>query len=205
MTASPTSRTRSVPSSFTPAEGRPRRTGDDRIPGDLDRKALLDRIVRVDHAGELGAVRIYQGQMAVLGKGRHAKTLRHMLDQEIEHRDYFEKLIAERQGRPTALQPLWHVLGFALGAGTALLGEKAAMACTVAVEEAIDDHYAEQAAKLGDDEAELRETIERFRAEELEHRDIGYENGAEQAPAYPVLHGAIKSGTRFVIWLSERV
>lgn len=182
-----------------------RRTAEDRIPGDLTREQLLDRMVRVDHAGEYGAVRIYQGQLAVLGKGRHGDTLRHMLAQEVEHRDHFEKLMAERQARPTALQPLWHVFGFALGAGTALLGERAAMACTVAVEEAIDDHYAEQAAKLGDDEASLRDTIERFRAEELEHRDIGYENGAERAPGYPVLHGAIKSGTRLAIWLSERV
>lgn len=180
------------------------KTGENRIPGDLTRQEYLNRLVRVNHAGEYGAVRIYEGQMAVLGKGKHGKTLRHMLDQEVEHRDYFQNLIAERQGRPTVLQPLWHVMGFALGAGTALLGEKAAMACTVAVEEAIDDHYAEQAAALGDDEAALRDTIERFRAEELEHRDIGYDNGAEQAPAFPVLHGAIKSGTRLAIWLSER-
>lgn len=180
-------------------------TAENRIPGDLTRDQLMDRIVRVDHAGEYGAVRIYQGQLAVLGKGKHGATLRHMLDQEVEHRDHFQKLIADRQGRPTLLQPFWHVAGFALGAGTALLGEKAAMACTVAVEEAIDEHYAEQAETLGDDEAELRETILKFRDEELEHRDIGYENGAEQAPAYPVLHGAIKAGTRLAIWLSERI
>jgi len=180
-------------------------TAEDRIPGDMTREQLLDRIVRVDHAGEYGAVRIYQGQMAVMGKGVHAKTLRHMLDQEIVHRDHFEKLIADRQGRPTLLQPFWHVAGFALGAGTALLGEKAAMACTVAVEEAIDEHYADQAEKLGDDEADLRATIEQFRAEELEHRDHGYANGAEQAPGYPLLHGAIKSGTKLAIWLSERI
>lgn len=180
-------------------------TAEDRIPGDMTRQQLLDRIVRVDHAGEYGAVRIYQGQLAVLGKGRHGKTISHMLDQEKVHRDYFEKAIGDRQGRPTLLQPFWHVAGFALGAGTALLGERAAMACTVAVEEAIDEHYADQAEALGDDEAELRETIETFRAEELDHRDIGYANEAEQAPGYPLLHGAIKRGTKLAIWLSERI
>lgn len=181
-----------------------RDTAEDRILGDLTRDQLLDRMVRVDHAGEYGAVRIYEGQLAVLGKGRHGDTLRHMLEQEKVHRDYFSKAIGDRQGRPTVLQPVWHIAGFALGAGTALLGEKAAMACTVAVEEAIDEHYMEQAEKLGDDEAELRETILKFRDEELEHRDIGYNNGAEQAPAYPLLHGAVKAGTKLAIWLSER-
>jgi len=180
-------------------------TAEDRIPGDLTREQLLDRIVRVDHAGEYGAVRIYEGQVAVLGKGRHGKMLRHMLEQEKVHRDYFSKAIGERQGRPTILQPFWHIAGFALGAGTALLGERAAMACTVAVEEAIDEHYADQAAALGDDEAELRETVEKFREEELEHRDIGYAHEAEQAPFYPLLHGAIKRGTKLAIWLSERI
>lgn len=180
-------------------------TAENRIPGDLTREQLLDRMVRVDHAGEYGAVRIYQGQLAVLGKGRHGDTLRHMLAQEVEHKDYFQRQIAARQSRPTLMQPFWHVAGFALGAGTALLGEKAAMACTVAVEEAIDEHYAEQATLLGEDEPDLYAHIVRFRQEELEHRDIGYDNGAEQAPAYPVLSGAIKAGTKLAIWISERV
>lgn len=181
------------------------RTADMRIPGDLTREQLLERIVRVDHAGEYGAVRIYKGQLAVLGRGPHKGTLKHMLEQEVVHKEYFEKAIADRQGRPTLLQPVWHVAGWMLGAGTALLGERAAMACTVAVEEAIDEHYAEQAEILGDDEAELKQTIETFRAEELEHRDIGYANGAEQAPAYPLLYGAVKRGTKLAIWLSERI
>lgn len=197
----------SSPLSEAPAEpsARPKITAENRIPGDMTRDQLLDRIMRVNHAGEYGAVRIYQGQMAVIGKGQHGDTLKHMLEQEVVHKEYFQKAIGERQGRPTVLQPVWHVAGWMLGAGTALLGERAAMACTVAVEEAIDDHYREQAELLGDDEAELRDTIERFRAEELEHRDIGYENGAEQAPAYPLLHAAVKSGTRLAIWLSERI
>ncbi len=191
--------------SASPAALSSGQTADGHIPGDMTREQLLDRFVRVNHAGEYGAVRIYTGQLAVLSKGRHAQTLRHMLDQEVEHCTYFEKQVARRHVRPTALQPLWHVAGWMLGAGTALLGEKAAMACTVAVEEAIDEHYQGQIDQLGDDEKPLRDTIVRFREEELEHRDIGYENGAEQAPAYTLLHGAVKAGTRLAIWLSERI
>lgn len=169
------------------------------------KREMIAGFLRVNQAGELGAVRIYQGQRAVLGKGRHGPLLEHMTRQEQHHLDTFSRLISERGVRPTILSPLWHVAGFALGAGTALLGERAAMACTVAVEEAIDEHYADQAARLGEDEAELKATIEEFRAEELEHRDIGLANGAEQAPAYPVLSTAIKSGCRLAIWLSERI
>lgn len=180
-------------------------TASNRIPGDLDKDGMLARILRVNQAGELGAVRIYQGQRAVLGKGRHGPVLAKMAEQEQHHLDTFSRLISQRGVRPTALAPLWHVAGFALGAGTALLGERVAMACTVAVEEAIDAHYANQAAKLGEDEAELKATIETFRAEELEHRDIGLANEAEQAPGYPVLSAAIKTGCRLAIWLSERV
>ncbi len=166
---------------------------------------MIARFLRVNQAGELGAVRIYQGQRAVLGKGRHGPQLAHMAEQEQHHLDTFTRMIGERKVRPTVMSPLWHVAGFVLGAGTALLGERAAMACTVAVEEAIDEHYAEQAAALGEDEADLKATIEQFRAEELEHRDIGLANGAEQAPAYPLLSAAIKTGCKAAIWLSERV
>lgn len=182
-----------------------RMTAAERIPGDLTKEELLARILRVDQAGELGAVRIYQGQRAVLGRGRHGPLLTKMLEQEKHHLETFDRLISERRVRPTMMRPLWHIAGFALGAGTALLGERAAMACTVAVEEAIDEHYAEQAAMLGEDEAELKATIEKFREEELEHRDIGLANEAEQAPAYPLLSHAIKTGCKFAIWLSERV
>lgn len=169
------------------------------------KREMIAGFLRVNQAGELGAVRIYQGQRAVLGKGRHGPLLAHMAAQEQHHLDTFSRLISERGVRPTFLSPLWHVAGFALGAGTALLGERAAMACTVAVEEAIDEHYADQAARLDEDEAALKATIEDFRAEELEHRDIGLANGAEQAPAYPLLSGAIKTGCKLAIWLSERV
>lgn len=183
----------------------PRLTAGDRLPGDLDRDALVARILRVDQAGELGAVRIYQGQMAVLGQGRAAPLLARMTEQEQLHKHTFDTLIGQRRVRPTVLAPLWHVAGFALGAATALMGERAAMACTVAVEEVIDQHYAGQAEQLGDDEAELRGTIERFRADEQEHRDIGLAHQAERAVGYPVLAAAIKTGCRMAIWLSERI
>ena len=174
-------------------------------PGDLSGKALIDRVIRVDHAGEYGAKRIYEGQLAVLGHGRKGDVLRHMAEQEAHHLATSERLMTERRVRPSLLHPLWHVAGFALGAGTALLGERAAMACTVAVEEVIDEHYADQQAQLGDDEAELQAHIEQFRAEELEHRDIGLAHEAEQAPAYRALTAVIKAGSRAAIWVAERV
>ena len=161
------------------------------------------RYIRVDHAGEYGAERIYTGQLAVLGRGPKGDLLRHMLAQETVHKETFERLIAERGVRPTAMLPFWHVAGFALGALTAALGEKAAMACTVAVEETIDAHYAAQRDALGADETALKDTIETFRQEELEHRDIGFEHGAEQAPAYKLLTGLIKLGCKAAIRISE--
>jgi ubiquinone biosynthesis monooxygenase Coq7 len=165
----------------------------------------IERFIRVDHAGEYGAARIYVGQLAVLGRGPHAGTLEHMKAQEQRHLDIFSGLIAMRRVRPTALLPFWHIAGFALGAATAALGSRAAMACTVAVEEVIDAHYAAQEAVLDEDEAPLRATIAEFRAEELEHRDIGLANGAEQAPAYRLLTAIVKTGCRAAIKISERV
>jgi ubiquinone biosynthesis monooxygenase Coq7 len=176
-----------------------------RHPGDPSPRARLARFLRVDHAGEYGAKRIYQGQLAVLGRGPHGDTLRHMQAQEQVHLDHFSKLIGDRQVRPTALLPLWHVAGFALGATTALLGARAAMACTVAVEETIDEHYRAQHAQLGEDEGPLREHIEKFRQEELEHRDIGLQNGAEQAPGYRLMTAVIRTGCRLAIKVSERI
>ena len=175
------------------------------LPGDLPTEKLLERIVRVDHAGEYGAVRIYEGQLAVLGNSSKADVIRHMAKQEREHLDKFNELIGARRVRPTALMPVWHAAGFALGAATALMGERAAMACTAAVEEVIDEHYAKQAAALGDDEAELRETIEKFREDELEHRDTAIAHEAEETPGYEALAAVIKKGSKLAIWLSERV
>jgi len=181
---------------------------DGRLPGDPSRAQLIERIIRVDQAGEYGAVRIYEGQLSVLGKSNSAPVISHMLEQEVAHLDTFSKMLGKRRVRPTALLPLWHLAGFALGAGTALLGEKAAMACTVAVEEVIDEHYAGQVEKLkamGGDEQELQKTCEKFRLEELEHRDTALEHGAEQAPGYEGLSALVKTGSRLAIWLSERV
>ena len=175
------------------------------LPGDLPTEKLLERIVRVDHAGEYGAVRIYEGQLAVLGNSNKADVIRQMAKQEREHLDKFNELIGARRVRPTALLPVWHAAGFALGAATALMGERAAMACTAAVEEVIDEHYAKQAAALGDDEAELRETIEKFREDELEHRDTAIAHEAEETPGYEALAAVIKKGSKLAIWLSERV
>ena len=175
------------------------------LPADIPAAEMVERIVRVDHAGEYGAVRIYQGQLAVLGDGPAADAIREMAGKEREHLAKFDALVGDRRVRPTALMPLWHVAGYALGAATALMGERAAMACTAAVEDVIEEHYAAQAARLGDDEAELRATIERFRADEMEHRDSAIEHEAEQAPAYEALSAVIKRGSRLAIWLSERI
>jgi ubiquinone biosynthesis monooxygenase Coq7 len=184
---------------------RKKRTEHGILPGDPPVEKLLERIVRVDHAGEYGAVRIYEGQLAVLGKTPAGDVIREMAEKEREHLDKFDSLISARRVRPTALMPLWHVAGYALGAATAMMGERAAMACTVAVEEVIDEHYATQADALGDDEAELRATIEQFREDEREHRDTALSHDAEQTPGYEALSAVIKKGSRLAIWLSERV
>lgn len=179
-----------------------------RLPGEGDHDEMVDSMIRVDHAGEYGAVRIYEGQMAVLGRtAKTAGDLRHMKAQEEIHLATFDELVRQRRVRPTALLPVWHLAGYALGAGTALLGEKAAHACTVAVEEAIDEHYQGQIDRLGAEggEDKLRETCERFRAEELEHRDTALSHGAEQAPGYEGLKAVIKAGSKLAIWLSTRV
>jgi ubiquinone biosynthesis monooxygenase Coq7 len=186
------------------------KTGEIRNPGDPDPRELIERTIRVDQAGEFGAVRIYEGQLAALrwtgrANGEAGRKIAAMARAERVHNREFDRLLVERRVRPTALQPLWSVAGFALGAATALLGDKAAMACTVAVEETIDAHYAKQAAALGDDEAELRGTIEKFRAEEIEHRDTALASGAEQAPAYEALTAAVRAGSRLAIWLSTRI
>ncbi len=176
------------------------------LPGDKLLKDEIESMVRVDHAGEFGAVRIYAGQRAILGE-KHSKAglLRHMHEQEKVHLARFDKLIAERKVRPTIMAPFWEVAGFALGAGTALLGEKAAMACTAAVEEVIDEHYQEQRDKLNGADPELEEIIEDFQAEEVEHREIALKHGAEETPGYPVLSGLIKAGCRAAIAISKKV
>ena len=148
------------------------------LPGDPLPEAETERMIRVDHAGEYGAVRIYDGQLAVMGRGRARDAVRRMAEQEQQHLATFVELMRAHRARPTLLSPLWHAAGYALGAATALLGERAAMACTVAVEEVIDEHYADQAERLGDAEPELAAAIGEFRADELAHRDAALEHGA---------------------------
>jgi ubiquinone biosynthesis monooxygenase Coq7 len=169
-------------------------------------------MIRVDQAGEYGATRIYAGQLAVMGdRAPHSAEVRAMAEQEHDHLRAFDALAARRGVRPTALQPLWSVAGYALGAATALLGPEAAMACTAAVEEEIDRHYTHQLARLDeisgtpDDDPELAGMIERFRADERAHRDLALAAGAERAPAYPLLSAAIRLGCRAAIRLSERI
>ena len=188
---------------FDPAD-HPDVTGDNSLPGDPPPAELVKRMIRVDQAGEYGAARIYAGQLAVLGNSDVAPVLREMAAQEQQHLDRFNQMMAERQVRPTVLQPFWHVAGFALGAATAMMGKEAAMACTEAVEEVIDEHYASQARQLGDDEKELRETILEFREDEIAHRDAAVAHDAHRAPAYPLLSRGVKDASRLAIWLSER-
>ncbi len=164
-------------------------------------------MLRVDQAGEYGATRIYAGQMAVMGdRGPHASEIAAMAAQEAGHRARFDAMIAARGIRPTALQPIWSVAGYALGAATALLGPEAAMACTAAIETEIDRHYSQQLDELADgSDPELAAIVEEFRDDEREHLGTALASGAERAPAYPLLSGAIRLGCRVAIRLSERI
>jgi ubiquinone biosynthesis monooxygenase Coq7 len=176
-----------------------------RLPGDRPSDEELARMLRVDHAGEYGATRIYEGQLDVLGRGRAAGVIRQMAEAEKRHLARFETLLKERRVRPTLFYPLWNVAGYALGAATALLGEHAAMACTVAVEEVIDEHYQAQAAKLAEDDPALRETILSFRDDEIAHRDLAIAQGAAESPGYDLISAVVKTGSRVAIWLSTRL
>lgn len=170
----------------------------------------LEQMIRVDHAGEHGAVRIYDGQLAVFdkipGMEKTADLIRHMAAQEEEHLSHFDNLIVARNMRPTVFSPFWDMAGFTLGAVTALMGEKAAMACTAAVETEIDAHYAAQYEELenGTDD-ELGATIEKFRADEAAHKDTALEHGAEDAPAYEMMSKLIRFGCRVAIRASEKI
>ena len=169
----------------------------------------MAEILRVDHAGELGAVHIYRGQRAVLnrapGKDRIAYHLQETEAQESEHLAAFDKLLTERRVRPTLLAPLWRAAGFALGAGTALIGEKAVHACTEAVETVIGDHYAAQIEELRGRDPALAQQLAKFRDDELAHRDHAVEEGAHDAPGYPLLAAVVRAGCRAAIKLSEKL
>jgi ubiquinone biosynthesis monooxygenase Coq7 len=171
-----------------------------------DRRANRASMLRVDQAGEFGATRIYAGQLAVLRPScPEAKLISRMAAQEQRHLERFDRLLAERRVRPTVLQPFWNVAGFALGAATALMSGKVALACTDAVETEIDRHYGQQLEDLGEDDPELAADIAEFRAEELEHRDTAREAGATGAIAYPLVTAAIRAGCRVAIELSKRI
>ena len=171
--------------------------------------AQIGEMLRVDHAGEYGAVAIYRGQRAVFDrlphKARTAALLKEMEEGEHHHLSTFDRLLDERNVRPTLLAPLWNAAGFGLGAATALMGEKAAMACTEAVEDVIEKHYAEQIDELGDNEPELRETVRQFREDELGHKHTAEEEGAREAPGYRLLSRAIQLGCKAAIRIAEKV
>ena len=169
-------------------------------------RQILEEIIRVDHAGEYGATRIYEGQIAVFGKNtKIGKTIQHMADQEQEHIEKFQELIVSERVRPTILLPLWNIAGYTLGLGTALMGEKAAMACTVAVEKVIGEHYEEQTLLLEDDQKKLKSTIKKFAADELEHHDIGIAHDAEGTPGYKFLTKIIELGCKTAIAVSKKI
>ena len=170
-------------------------------------ETATDRMLRVDQAGEYGATRIYAGQLAVMGnRAPHAGEVAAMAAQEANHRARFDALMARRGVRPTVLQPLWSVAGYALGAGTALIGPEAAMACTAAIETEIDRHYSRQLEDLeAGEDPELTGMVAEFRDDERAHRQAALDAGAERAPGYPLLAGAIRLGCRIAIRLSERI
>lgn len=171
-----------------------------------DKRADTASMLRVDQAGEYGATRIYAGQAAVLGQEHPtARLIAQMASQEERHLATFDRMMADRGVRPTLLQPFWHVAGHALGAATALIGPKAAMACTAAIEDEIDEHYGEQRVAIGEDDPELSDRIAEFQAEEVEHRDLALAHGAEEAVAYPLLYSAVRAGCRTAIFLSKRI
>jgi len=175
-----------------------------RLPGDLSPKAMIARMIRVNHAGEYGAKRIYQGQAQFLKEPAAKEAVAEMAAQEQAHLDYFTAEMQERHVRPTAFLPLWHVLGFGVGAITAALGTRAAMACTIAVEEAIDEHYTAQLDLLHTtlQDPSLQEAITQFREEEREHKEIAMTAEGEKALGYPLLSAIIKQGSKLAIRLS---
>ena len=169
-------------------------------------KKLIDEIIRVDHAGEYGATKIYAGQLAVFGKkSKIGKTIKHMADQEQEHIETFDRLIVEQRVRPTIMMPIWNLAGYALGMTTALMGKKAAMACTVAVEDVIGKHYEKQAKKLKNNDPPLKKILLKFKEDELEHHDIGLDNDAEQIIGYTIFSKLIKTGCKLAIEISKKI
>ena len=172
-------------------------------------KKILEEIIRVDHAGERGAIKIYEGQLLALKTFKRDESLKkkieEMKEHEKEHYEYFDSEIKKRNIKPTKFLPLWDLMGVTLGFGTAMLGEKAAMLCTASVEEVIDDHYKNQTYKLGEDEKELKKKIMKFREDELHHKDIAYDNGATKEGLFGVLDKIIKTSSKIAIIISEKI
>ena len=175
----------------------------------ITNKKTLEEIIRVDHAGERGAIKIYEGQLLALKTFRQntalKKKIEEMREHEREHYEYFDNEIKKRKIEPTKFLPLWDIMGVTLGFGTAMLGEKAAMLCTASVEEVIDGHYKDQTYKLGKDEEELKNKIIKFRQDELDHKDIAYDNGATKKGLYGILDKVIKTSSRIAITISEKI
>ena len=176
---------------------------------DKTNKKTLEEIIRVDHAGERGAIKIYEGQLLALKTLKQNPSLKRKIEEmkehEKEHYEYFDNQIKKRNIKPTKLLPLWDVMGVTLGFGTAMLGEKAAMLCTASVEEVIDGHYKDQTYKLGKDEKKLKEKIIKFRQDELDHKDIAYEKGATKKGLYSIMDKLIKTGSKLAINISEKI
>ena len=169
----------------------------------------LEKIIRVDHAGERGAVKIYEGQLLALKTIKQNEVLKNqiekMKEQEKEHLEYFEKEIQKRKMKPTYLLPLWDLIGVSLGFGTVLLGKRAAMLCTASVEEVIEDHYQKQLKKIGNDEKELKTKIEKFKRDEINHKNTAYETGASKIGIYSIMDKVIKTGSKLAITISEKI
>ena len=170
---------------------------------------ILEEIIRVDHAGERGAIKIYEGQLLALNTIREDKNLKRIIEemreQEKEHLEYFEKEIQKRNMKATYMLPLWDLMGVSLGFGTALLGKKAAMLCTASVEEVIENHYENQLSKIGDDEKDLKAKIEKFKGDEVNHKNTAYESGATKSGLYSIMDKIIRTGSKIAITISEKI
>ena len=169
----------------------------------------LEEIIRVDHAGERGAIKIYEGQLLALSTIKQDEDLKNIIkemkEHEKEHLEYFEKEIQKRKIKPTYLLPLWDIMGVSLGFGTALLGKKAAMLCTASVEEVIETHYENQLKKIGSDEKELKIKIEKFKSDEVNHKNTAYDSGASKSGIYSVMDKLIRTGSKIAINISEKI
>ena len=170
---------------------------------------ILEEIIRVDHAGERGAIKIYEGQLLALSTIKQDKNLKKIIEEmkepEKEHLEYFEKEIQKRKMKPSYLLPLWDLMGVSLGFGSALLGKKATLLCTASVEEVIEDHYENQLGKIGEDEKDLKTKIEKFKGDEVNHKNTAYESGASRTGIYSIMDKIIRTGSKIAITISEKI